>query len=220
MTGEVTSLKLFFPFQTHTLNVQSSYEMNRPRRTAELALSMREHSYSKLNVAWTDVFYICSENFFVFSPCLVGLTICAQKGSKTKTGEMSRVHSETERADAGNAPRALIAAQEFPNLWLQVSLTFCITVPRWSPGKSSSPSQLRFSNSPLGRVNLTLKKDRRSCWGKTKVQQMKQPTKMQLMSRLTLKLSLVTLNLVLHPAPLSFDVLILPDPAQKFIEKE
>lgn len=55
-------LMLFFPFQTHTLNVQARYEMNRTRRTAELA-ALREHSYSKLNVAWTDVFYICSENF-------------------------------------------------------------------------------------------------------------------------------------------------------------
>lgn len=50
MTGEVTFLKLVFPFQTHTLNVEACYEINRTRSTAELA-TLRVQSYSKLNVA-------------------------------------------------------------------------------------------------------------------------------------------------------------------------
>lgn len=50
MTGEVTFLKLVFPFQTHTLNVEARYELNGTRSMAELA-TLRVQSYSKLNVA-------------------------------------------------------------------------------------------------------------------------------------------------------------------------
>lgn len=49
---------------------------------------------------------------------------------------------------------------------------------------------------------------------------MKRPVKVQQMSSLTLKLSLVTLSLVLYPGLHFSAVLILPDPAQKFTENE
>ena len=170
MTGEVTFLKLVFPFQTHTLNVQARYEINRTRSMAELA-TLRQHSYSKLNVAWTDVFCICFENclYLVFLPLFGRIdNLCSERIQNQSRGNGKGPQwDRTERVEVGNAPWALIAAQEFHSLWLQGrAWRSAFQYPWQSPRNSASSSQLEFSKSPLGRVSPTLKKDRRSCWGK------------------------------------------------------
>lgn len=99
MTGEVTFLKLVFPFQAHTINVEAWYEINSSE--AELA-TLKEHSYCKLNVAWTEIFCI----YFVNCLCLVLLpllggtgNLCSERTQNENRREVT-VCSETEQACA------------------------------------------------------------------------------------------------------------------------
>lgn len=130
MTGEVTFLKLVFPFQTHTLNVRAWYEINSSE--AELA-TLKEHSYSKLNVAWTEIFCICFVNCLclVLFPCLVGLAICAQKGPTTEKAEKSRSVERPRRACAWQ--QCALCFDRCPRIFQPVitslSLSHCATAP-------------------------------------------------------------------------------------------
>lgn len=98
----------------------------------------------------------------------MGLTICSERIQNQNRGNAKGPQwDRTERVDVSHAPWASTAAREFPNLWLQVRAWQSVLQNPWrSPRKSASHSQLGFSKSPLGRINPTLKKDRRSCWGK------------------------------------------------------
>lgn len=130
MTGEVTFLKLVFPFQAHTLNVRAWYEINSSE--AELA-TPKEHSYSKLNVAWTDIFCIC----FVNCLCLVLLPLFGGTGNLcsertiTERAEKSRSVERPSRACAWQ--QCTLCFDRCPRIFQPVitslSLSHCATAP-------------------------------------------------------------------------------------------
>lgn len=160
MTGEVTFLRIFFPFQTHILNVEAHSEINRTCSLAELA-TLRKHSYSQ-----------CCMNYFlhllwkllVFSslPLFGGIdNLCT---GRIQNGNCQRPAARQNRVC--RCRQCMLGFDCCPGI-----SQLMIKVRAWHSAlqvyqKFHIPSQLGFSKSPLSRVNPTLKKDRRSCWGK------------------------------------------------------
>lgn len=152
MTGEVTFLKLVFPFQTHTLNVRAWYEINSSE--AELA-TPKEHSYSKLNVAWTDIFCIC----FVNCLCLVLLPLFG--GTGNLCSERTHNRKSREVTVCGETTQSMCVAAMCIVLW---------SLPKDFPTCDYKSEPVTLCYSTLNGQPCTLKRNGRSFggnWGKS-----------------------------------------------------